>query len=250
MKLLKADTIFSLKDHTASVSRTARLVKAKIVGYHASKWIIVAGISLGLVSLGTLQTFAGYTHHPSGGNIHKTVRVHAGNNNHFGGNSHSNASVNNAIHVSVGGQGGSHGGSFFIKRGNGRNNHNSHNNNNHNNGNKTVKRVVRKNINTNTTNTTNVTVNKTFKNIDIQKSYNPCSYDWNCNSGNGDYNYDNNYDDNYNGNYSDSCGCQYHYNQPTQTVTPIKIINNNTNSNENNNNQSVDVQQPTPYYDY
>lgn len=246
----KQDTVFSLQEHIASARKAARVMKAKIVGYHLSKWMIVSVACSGLVVAGTLQSLAWYTPHKSP-NRPSHVRVSNGNNNHFGGNSHSRASVNNSVHISTGNNGGGHGGSFFINRGNGgknHNNHNNHNNNNHNNGNKnrTVKRIVRvkKDINK-----TSVTINK---NIDIQKKYNPCSYDWNCNNGN-NYN-DNNDNDNtnHNSNYNyndNSCGCQY-YTQPTQPLTPIKIINNNSNTNNNSNEQSVDVQQPSPdmYY--
>jgi hypothetical protein len=113
-------TIFSFKDHTAFMKKAARIRKAKFLGYHVSKLLVVFLLCVGLVSAGSLEAFAGGKTHRGGTKIHKSVTAKAGNKNHFGGNSHSKASVhnNNSVHINSGSGGG--GRTVVLRRGGGK----------------------------------------------------------------------------------------------------------------------------------
>jgi hypothetical protein len=178
---LESNVIFSDKEHTAFVKKTARIKKAKVFGYQFSKLLTIAVLCLSLISVGSLQVFAGYSGRSSHQKVSKSVKVRAGNNNHFGGNSRSKASVhnNNSVHINSSSSGGS-GRRISINRGGGkahhrnnRSNNNTHNNKhkNNNSSKKVVRKVVKKDIDRTVINK-NITVNKY---ADNSCNYNNCS---------------------------------------------------------------------------
>jgi hypothetical protein len=229
-------TVFSQKEHFASVKKAARIAKAKIFGYRFSKYFIVILILVGLIGVGSFSAYAGYQRHSSKGyhtSINKRVKAHAGNYNTFGGHSNSHARVSNNNSVSISSGGGNRGYHYGqIKNGN----------NGKHNGQLKHKKVVRKKV-----------VHKKY----VDSSYNDSSYNDNSYHDNSynDYSYsDSSYNDSsysdtsstyntykYKKSY-DSCSyntCSYHdscsYNDCTHSYDSAYNTNKNYNYNENSN---------------
>lgn len=203
----KATTIFSIKEHIASIKKHTRIKKAKFFGYHLSKLLIVSVICLSLIVAGTYQVSAGYKVKKSRVSANATAGSFQTSSN-----SRANVSNNNSVRINSSAGGGYR--PAISRNNNGHNNRNNHHRANGRNK-KVVKKVIRKNIDVDITK--NIDIDKTIvhKDITINKPhYNYCPddcYETSSSYPNTNTNYNYNYNVNKNYNKNSSTSEIYHY---------------------------------------